>query len=622
MMLKKKAAAVLTALSIFFTWLLPVPALASAEYVPQETSCRTLTERLKAQQTSRNVAADAAGRPYKKQYYYEQLDGPSKAVYNAILSSALGRGPSTNRLSIDLSAVPASERTIIASFAVRKAPYGSEDEVNSPECSQFCADTVDPALTALMFDHSELSWLRNTEYSCAMSWNGRVTYNLAGMQPGETRVFNNYTLVVTSLEFEITATGYAWATLSCDTQSGPDKYNHANTEDLARIQQALGGAIAQIGDLSGLSVPDRIKAIHDWVCTHMEYADKSSARFINEWRGYQTAYSALVEGTTVCAGYCAAFKLLCDAYDIPCVIVRGLDGENSAHVWNYVLVDGQWYGVDCTWDDMGDVPAWDFFLRGSDSFLAVGTPGYHEEGLLFDPYPFAYPVLSLVDYARGDAAQEQSQTPAETLSASAVVTPEPVPTSTIAPAGTPEPVPSPTAVPTSTPEPAVPSESASPAAASSMDSSFWPPLRAAADAWIAFELQDEPDGACLTGISATDAAELEHLISSMDVPNGMELRIVQADGTSTQPHTPVSTGQRVQVCGGDGTLIWTATIAVRGDVIGTGRLSLTQLVQMGRQLTQHEVLEGPYLLAADLTGDGKFSISDLVMEAAALAQLW
>ena len=50
-------------------------------------------------------------------------------------------------------------------------------------------------------------------------------------------------------------------------------------------------------------------------------------------------------------------KILCDKENIPCILVVGnINLEtNFAHMWNYVqMEDGQWYAVDCTWDDLDD----------------------------------------------------------------------------------------------------------------------------------------------------------------------------------------------------------------------------------------------------------------------------
>ncbi len=55
----------------------------------------------------------------------------------------------------------------------------------------------------------------------------------------------------------------------------------------------------------------------------------------------------------VCNGYALAFKMLCDACNIPC---RYVGSEYYEHAWNMVqLEDGAWYGVDVTWGDNGSL---------------------------------------------------------------------------------------------------------------------------------------------------------------------------------------------------------------------------------------------------------------------------
>ena len=65
--------------------------------------------------------------------------------------------------------------------------------------------------------------------------------------------------------------------------------------------------------------------------------------------------SAGTEGP-ICEGYARAFKVLCDRAEIPCVLVDGwaksaVDAEREQHMWNYVKLYGNWYGVDVTFGD-------------------------------------------------------------------------------------------------------------------------------------------------------------------------------------------------------------------------------------------------------------------------------
>ncbi len=72
--------------------------------------------------------------------------------------------------------------------------------------------------------------------------------------------------------------------------------------------------------------------------------------FDNSATNNQSAYSALVTGKTVCAGYARAFQYIMMQLGIPTYYVTGTaDGEN--HAWNIVKLSDGYYNVDVTWDD-------------------------------------------------------------------------------------------------------------------------------------------------------------------------------------------------------------------------------------------------------------------------------
>lgn len=61
-----------------------------------------------------------------------------------------------------------------------------------------------------------------------------------------------------------------------------------------------------------------------------------------------TPAGALLEGQAVCSGYTRAFRDVCEAAGVPCVVVVS---DDEAHAWNQINVNGAWYNVDVTWDD-------------------------------------------------------------------------------------------------------------------------------------------------------------------------------------------------------------------------------------------------------------------------------
>ncbi len=79
----------------------------------------------------------------------------------------------------------------------------------------------------------------------------------------------------------------------------------------------------------------------------------------------QSAYSALVNGQTVCAGYARAFQHIMQKLGIPCYYCTGFAGES--HAWNIVSLDDGFYNVDATWDDSAG-GTYDYFNRTDDDY--------------------------------------------------------------------------------------------------------------------------------------------------------------------------------------------------------------------------------------------------------------
>ena len=79
----------------------------------------------------------------------------------------------------------------------------------------------------------------------------------------------------------------------------------------------------------------------------------ANVSYNNEALLNQSAYSALVIGESVCAGYARAFQLIMQKLNIPTYYVLGFAKED--HAWNIVKLNGGYYNVDLTWDDTGGV---------------------------------------------------------------------------------------------------------------------------------------------------------------------------------------------------------------------------------------------------------------------------
>ena len=96
-----------------------------------------------------------------------------------------------------------------------------------------------------------------------------------------------------------------------------------------------------LSEVENLGTYERERRLHDILIQRIEYDGGADMN--------QSAYSALAEGQSVCAGYARAFQYLMQQLGIPCYYCTGYAGEE--HAWNIVALDDGYYNVDLTWDD-------------------------------------------------------------------------------------------------------------------------------------------------------------------------------------------------------------------------------------------------------------------------------
>ena len=104
-----------------------------------------------------------------------------------------------------------------------------------------------------------------------------------------------------------------------------------------------------INKVNGFSTEyEKEKYIHDYLASTIEYELNTMFR--------ADAYGALVLKKCVCSGYTDAFQLLLSMAGIESLYVSGEANngeETGGHAWNKVRINGEWYNVDVTWDDVG-----------------------------------------------------------------------------------------------------------------------------------------------------------------------------------------------------------------------------------------------------------------------------
>ena len=123
---------------------------------------------------------------------------------------------------------------------------------------------------------------------------------------------------------------------------------------------------------------EKVKAIHDKICKDISYNYDAFNHTVSEEQSFsQSAYSALIKKSTVCAGYAEVFAMVCNKLGIDAIVESGKD-----HAWNRVALDDIWYLIDCTWDDLDNKNEhelyYKYFLRSQAKVLENDQESMHD----------------------------------------------------------------------------------------------------------------------------------------------------------------------------------------------------------------------------------------------------
>lgn len=122
----------------------------------------------------------------------------------------------------------------------------------------------------------------------------------------------------------------------------------------AKVNTIVEGAKKLVPEEGKSLAQQQVKYVHDEIIWHTSYRMENSCKKENVGH-IRTAYGALVKGESLCEGYSRAVKAVLDKLEIPCVLVQGGFQRTSdsiePHMWNYVQIGKEWYGIDATIDD-------------------------------------------------------------------------------------------------------------------------------------------------------------------------------------------------------------------------------------------------------------------------------
>lgn len=163
--------------------------------------------------------------------------------------------------------------------------------------------------------------------------------------------------------------GIYYLRVSINIQVSDEKYPSVNS--------IVNMAVSQCNNESDGTEYQKALWLHDWLLERLDY-DASL-----KW---SSSESALTRGLGTCQAYESAYSKLLTAAGIDNTETRD---TYDGHTWNALKIDGEWYQVDCTWDDSKD-DWYNFDQRHlyfglTDELMALAHPG-HSKIYLNDGY--------------------------------------------------------------------------------------------------------------------------------------------------------------------------------------------------------------------------------------------
>ncbi len=283
-------------------------------------------------------------------YYYSQLKGDAKIIYDAMYEMYVQGIFKTGTQEYDL---------------VEKGHMTSEQAARYETDKDELLRQYGAARDAFYADYPDIFYVDFSNLSVSMSKSGDVYKVVLGI--GRTE---NYFVE-----------GFA------DTQ----QVERAEKEQDARISEIVKGAKG-----NSSSVREQVAYVYNAIIDNTEYRLDTNCDAGNAGH-VRTSYGALVKGQSLCEGYARAVKTVLDAMGINSVLVQGNyrapDGSDNLHMWNYVQIDGKWYGVDATAGDgmKGTVDSGKYLLADR----SVMDANHKPDGVMSGSgFRFTYPQLS------------------------------------------------------------------------------------------------------------------------------------------------------------------------------------------------------------------------------------
>lgn len=151
-------------------------------------------------------------------------------------------------------------------------------------------------------------------------------------------------------------------------------------KDKEQIQECLSKMDSRVGEIINQNVKQNMSnynkelVVHDFLVSSIKYYDYTDINSIPSVK--HTAYGALVDKEAVCDGISKAFMIIMEELGIKCILATGVT-NNVPHAWNIVELDGDYYNVDLTSnqieEDGKNIPMHAYFNITNEELLKTHT---------------------------------------------------------------------------------------------------------------------------------------------------------------------------------------------------------------------------------------------------------
>lgn len=273
-------------------------------------------------------------------YYYEQLDSTSKIIYD--------------NLKINIDNLKKENYVINFNTQFNDLLHDSLGQYKLNKSFQ-------SALDAFFYDHPEVFYIDLTKISLTITSTslGPITTYTVKLEPKDGQ---NYLIDTFSSEEDV-------------------------VKAISKVENTKNNIVNQLNYDSDYN---KILKIHNTLVNSIEYDSTTSKNTSHN------IYGTLINKKAVCEGYAKTFKYLLDSLNIESILVSGTgtnsSGNSESHMWNYVKLNDNWYGVDVTWDDPIIIGGssknnirYDFLLKGKNTFIKshYASGKLSDTGMLF-----------------------------------------------------------------------------------------------------------------------------------------------------------------------------------------------------------------------------------------------